>query len=153
MAEHVVVVEHDDTVESVADLSLLAFDVKYDVVFVILVGGRSGCAGIDRIEPVVGDTQKLATECIGVVTLMASRMQAAGLGRGVLGCGAEGSRLCWAYQVVIFRRGQVLEVVANVCVGTGIGDQNRVILFDSRCQGSKITFAQVWSGLSVATAR
>ena len=70
VAEHVVVVAHDDAplVRSIGvdDLALVAFDVEDDAGAVELLDGRIGRRRVAVLEPVVGDGEEGAAERVGV---------------------------------------------------------------------------------------
>src|SRR4029453_1505640 len=66
VAEHVIIVTHDDTVLGIEDLALVAFDVEHNLRSVKLFGGAIARERIATLELVVGNGEKGAPKRIEV---------------------------------------------------------------------------------------
>ena len=141
VAEHVVVVAHDDAVLGVDDLALVAFDVEDDPRAMELLDGRSGRGRVAVLGLVVGDGEEGAAERVGVgdggcrgMDARSSRRPASRCVRSVASgqrcrercsVGRIGAQRMPGGQVLGIR--QAAEEVAHVGVGLGVGHQHGVV--------------------------
>ena len=92
IAEHVIVVAHDDAIPGVDHFALIAFDVEEDARAVELLGGRIGRRRVAVLELVVCDGEEGASERVGV----GNRRR-----RGVDSCFAGSLLFLWAERAVL----------------------------------------------------